>query len=87
MIRIDNNNTTRRETMKIQFPVLKDGTLKMNEYRNDDCLTFYSDGKIESNGGRVDHHEITEDILEVLPESDREKVKRFLLGDYSHGKQ
>jgi hypothetical protein len=70
--------------MKIQFPVYdNNGKLKMNpEYRNDECLEFFPDGHIESNGGRVEHHEIDEESLGLLPEVDRENVRKFLAGNY-----
>ena len=73
--------------MKIQFPEYdNDGNLTMNpEFRNDECLTFFADGRIESNGGHVGHDEITKEALELLPESDREEVRQFLAGDYTFG--
>ena len=74
--------------MKIQFPVYdNDGNLVMNsEFRNDECLEFFKDGHVESNGGHVGHDEIGEESLELLSEADRDNVRVFLTGDYSQGK-
>lgn len=70
---------------KIQWP-LNDGNGHLSlsqDWRNDECLIFHSDGSIESNGGRVEHHEITEDQIERLPESDQQFVRSFLHGQFN----
>jgi hypothetical protein len=69
---------------KIQWPLIDcDGNLKINpEFRSDECLTFFPNGKMESNGGPVGHDEITEDQIDMLPESDQCFVREFMDGNY-----
>ncbi len=64
----------------IQFPVTDiDGKLYVrSEFRGDDCLIFYPNGHISSNGGSVGHHEISEDIIDLLPQDDQKFVRDFL---------
>ena len=66
----------------ILWPLIQaDGSLKIPEhFRADDCLSFFTDGRIESNGGRVEHHEITDEQIELLPEADQNFVRNFLKG-------
>ncbi len=70
----------------IEFPVL-DNHLELvmsEDFESDNCLTFYSNGRIESNGGHVSFDEIdNEETLSLLPDPDRARVRKFLDGDYS----
>ena len=69
----------------IQWPLVnaENELYLAKEWRADDCLRFNTDGKIESNGGPVGHHEITDEQVEMLPEADQNFVREFLAGNYS----
>jgi len=75
--------------MRIEFPVEENGGNLMLSpmFSSDACLTFYSDGRIkhEGNGLPIYHHEITEEMIGFLAESEQVFVRNFLDGDYSQG--
>lgn len=69
------------ESVKILWPVFdNEGNLIIPDHSNDACLKFFPDGHIESNGGRVEHHEITEDEIELLDPENQIFVRDFLDG-------
>ena len=48
------------------------------EWRRDDCLEFHRDGTISDNGGHVDYQDLTDEMIDVLPELEREFVREFM---------
>lgn len=66
----------------IQWPLVDaDGHLYLSKgWRMDECLVFHPDGQIESNGGPVGHHEITEEEVELLFQDEQTFVRNFLQG-------
>jgi hypothetical protein len=70
---------------RIQWPLVnaENELYLAPEWRADDCLIFHTDGTIESNGGPVGHHKITDEQIDILPEPDQKFVREFLDGDYS----
>jgi predicted component of viral defense system (DUF524 family) len=78
--------------MKIQFPVMRLNDedelvpVMSEEFSPDECLEFFSDGTIHSNGGKVDPGEIeTSEGFDLIPEYDRDRIWNFLNGDFSEG--
>ncbi len=48
------------------------------EFRMDECLIFYPDGRISDNGGPVNHSDISGDDVDQLPDYEQLFVRSFL---------
>ena len=72
--------------VKIQWPTVDaDGNLKISDqWRSDDCLEFHPDGRISSNGGRVEHHELQEEQIDLLQPCEQKFVRAFLIGIFDN---